>query len=302
MAGTGFFNGIIRDREIYIRDGEKVRRIYCPALVQLMALFVVVFLTAWSGYSAARLATAETAVLSYQLHDSETHAQIAEKQRVLAVLAKNLLDEKIERRMAELEEMGVAYDLPEAIGGPFEASEEGDETFRQLFTSWKKLDHLQEGTIAVPSDMPVKGSALTSSFGTRTDPFKKRRAMHAGIDLAGPSGTPILTTADGKVLRAGYNRGGYGNLIEVDHGNGIVTRYAHLSKIQVAAGDTVRRGQQIGKMGSTGRSTGSHLHYEVRIDGKPVNPLPFMKSTDYLLAMEDNLSMHEIALGGGDGQ
>lgn len=302
MAVLGKFGNVIRDREIYIRDGEKVRRIYCPALAQLMFVFALVFLTAWSGYSAARLATAETAVLSYQLHDSETHAQIAEKQRVLAVLAKNLLDEKIERRMAELEEMGVAYELPEAVGGPFEASEEGDATFRELFASWKKLDHLQEGTIAVPSDMPVKGSALTSSFGTRTDPFKKRRAMHPGIDLAGPIGTPIHVTADGTVLRAGYNRGGYGNLVEVDHGNGIVTRYAHMSKILVSKGDTVSRGQLVGKMGSTGRSTGSHLHYEVRIDGKPVNPLPFMKSTDYLMAMEDNLSMHEIALGGGEGE
>lgn len=299
MTGTGFFKGIIRDREIYIRDGEAVRRIYCPAIVQLMVVFAILFLTAWSGYSAARLATAETAVLSYQLHDTETHAQIAEKQRVLAVMAKSLLDEKIERRMAELEEMGVAYELPEAVGGPFEAQEEGDATFRELFSSWKKLDHLQEGTIAVPSDMPVKGSALTSSFGTRTDPFKKRRAMHAGIDLAGPIGTPILATADGKVIRANYNRGGYGNVIDVDHGNGIITRYAHLSKLQVRKGDVVSRGQQIGKMGSTGRSTGSHLHYEVRIDGKPVNPLPFMKSTDYLMAMEDNMSMDDIALGGG---
>ena len=110
--------------------------------------------------------------------------------------------------------------------------------------------------------------------------------MHAGIDLAGPIGTPIYATADGIVSDAGCNSGGYGNLVKIDHGRGIETRYGHLSAILVSAGQRVARGQQIGRMGSTGRSTGSHLHYEVRIDGRAVNPIPFMKSTDYLLAMQ----------------
>ena len=110
--------------------------------------------------------------------------------------------------------------------------------------------------------------------------------MHPGIDLAGAYGTPIYATADGTVLRAGWNSGGYGNLVEIDHGRGITTRYGHMSAILVSAGQHITRGQQIGRMGSTGRSTGNHLHYEVRIDGRAVNPIPFMKSTDYVLAMQ----------------
>ena len=122
---------------------------------------------------------------------------------------------------------------------------------------------------------------------------------------AGKVGTPIYATADGLVVNAAYNSGGYGNLIKIDHGRGIETRYGHLSAIGVRSGQRVKRGELIGRMGSTGRSTGSHLHYEVRIDGRAVNPIPFMKSTDYLLAMQRNgngRSMdNHIALGGPNG-
>ena len=125
-----------------------------------------------------------------------------------------------------------------------------------------------------------------------------------GIDLAGPVGTPIYATADGTVTESGYNSGGYGNLIKIDHGRGIETRYGHLSKLLVSPGTRVRRGQLIGQMGSTGRSTGSHLHYEVRIEGRAVNPVPFMKSTDYLLAMKNGggapMDAH-VAQGGPKG-
>lgn len=156
--------------------------------------------------------------------------------------------------------------------------------------------------IAVPSDKPVKMDvSFTSGFGVRSDPFHAGAAMHPGIDLAGSYGTPIYATADGTVLRAGWNSGGYGNLVEIDHGRGITTRYGHMSAILVHAGDHITRGQQIGRMGSTGRSTGNHLHYEVRIDGRAVNPIPFMKSTDYVLAMQrrsNSASMDAVAIGG----
>jgi murein DD-endopeptidase MepM/ murein hydrolase activator NlpD len=187
-------------------------------------------------------------------------------------------------------------------GGPFEAIGRGDATFKQLFTSWKKLDNLADGAIAVPSDKPVKHADFTSGYGVRSDPFKGRAAMHAGIDLAGPVGTPIYATADGVVSESGYHNGGYGNLIKLDHGRGIETRYGHLSAILVQSGQRVIRGQMIGRMGSTGRSTGSHLHYEVRIDSRAVNPIPFMKSSDYLLAMQrksfGTASMDAVGLGG----
>ena len=123
--------------------------------------------------------------------------------------------------------------------------------------------------------------------------------MHAGIDLAGAIGTPIYATADGVVGRSEWNSGGYGNLVELDHGHGIQTRYGHLSKSMVTAGQRVKRGDMIALMGSTGRSTGSHLHYEVRIDGKAVNPVPFMQSTSYLQSVQQRAAAAtRIAIGG----
>ncbi|GAA3996198.1 M23 family metallopeptidase [Sphingomonas humi] len=209
------------------------------------------------------------------------------------------LDQRYQTATRELKKLGLSPQRL-AVGGPFEPATKSDPTFSALFNSWKKLDSLQDGVIAVPSDKPVRTAEFTSSFGVRNDPFGRGAAMHAGIDLAGPYGTPIYATADGTVLDAGFNNGGYGNLIKLDHGRGIETRYGHLSAIGVRAGDRVKRGQLIGRMGSTGRSTGSHLHYEVRIDGRAVNPIPFMRSTDYLASIKNrsNHSMDQIALGG----
>lgn len=209
------------------------------------------------------------------------------------------LDLRYHTATRELKKLGITPQRL-AVGGPFEPATNSDPTFKALFNSWKKLDSLQDGVIAVPADKPVRTAEFTSSFGVRNDPFGRGAAMHAGIDLAGPIGTPIYATADGTVVDAGFNSGGYGNLIKVDHGRGIETRYGHLSAIGVRAGDRVKRGQLIGRMGSTGRSTGSHLHYEVRIDGRAVNPIPFMRSTDYLVAIKsrNGHSMDQIALGG----
>jgi len=189
-----------------------------------------------------------------------------------------------------------------AQGGPYDPATKADPTFKSLFASLTKLNNIADSAIAVPSDKPVKTAEFTSGYGIRSDPFQGRAARHQGIDLAAPTGTPIYATADGIVTDAGYNNGGYGNLIKVDHGRGIETRYGHLSAILVRAGQRIVRGQQIGRMGSTGRSTGSHLHYEVRIDGRAVNPIPFMKSNEYLLAMQQKgagtHSMDAVALGG----
>ena len=218
-----------------------------------------------------------------------------------ALATARALDVRYAERTRQLQLLGIN---PARLsqGGPFEPMTKGDATFKALFNSWKKLDNLADGAIAVPSEKPVKTAAFTSGFGVRSDPFQARAAMHPGIDLAGPYGTPIYATADGTVLRAGWNSGGYGNLVEIDHGKGIATRYGHMSAVLVAAGQHITRGQQIGRMGSTGRSTGNHLHYEVRIDGRAVNPIPFMKSNDYLLAMQQkgvsSHSMDAVALGG----
>ena len=137
---------------------------------------------------------------------------------------------------------------------------------------------VSDGVFAVPSDKPVRTAAFTSSYGVRSDPFQGRAAMHAGIDLAGPIGTPIYATADGMVETAGWNSGGYGNLVELDHGGGVTTRYAHLSGYTVTPGQQVPACALLGYQGSTGNSTGVHLHFEVRPGGAPVAPVPWLTS------------------------
>ena len=186
------------------------------------------------------------------------------------------------------------------VGGPFEEVQPvraADPNFKALFMSWKQLEQLEQGTIAIPSTEPVHGTSFTSGFGVRSDPFRGRAAMHAGIDLSGPIGTPIYATADGLVGRSEWVSG-YGNLVELDHGRGIQTRYGHLSRSMVRPGQQVKRGDMIALMGSTGRSTGSHLHYEVRLDGKAVNPVPFMQSSAFLQSVQRRAAATQIALGG----
>lgn len=197
------------------------------------------------------------------------------------------------------------------VGGPYEpipagglekavaASQPGqaDPQFRALFNSWKRLDQLQTAIVAIPSMKPVQTLVFTSNFGVRTDPFRGGAAMHAGVDIPGAYATPIYATADATVNRAGWT-GGYGNLVELNHGRGIQTRYGHLSSILVTPGMRVKRGQLIALMGSTGRSTGTHLHYEVRIDGRAVNPVPFLQTSDYLVAMQQRNGGTRVAVGG----
>lgn len=151
-----------------------------------------------------------------------------------------------------------------------------DPEFRALHSSWGRVgDAPKKVEIAIPSINPVEVMRFSSHFGYRTDPFQGRRKNHKGLDIPGPVGTPIYATADGTIGRAQWVSG-YGKYIEVEHGNAIQTRYGHLSAMNVVSGQRVKQGDIIGFMGSTGRSTGSHLHYEVRIAGEPVNPMSFL--------------------------
>jgi murein DD-endopeptidase MepM/ murein hydrolase activator NlpD len=308
MAQLRALSTLFSDREFFYHDGRRLHRFRISAPVQAFFFFLSLVLVGWSGFSAAQLfaggAADKAAVTPYAAQiaqlaaETERRVQLVEERQL--ALAAALESEDMDP--ATLKRLGF-YPAPEgtgAVGGPFDSGN-GDPTFKQLFTSWKKLDNLAYGAIAIPSEKPVKSAEFTSGFGTRSDPFGHRAAMHPGIDLAGPTGTPVYATADGTVLRSGWNSGGYGNLVEIDHGRGIVTRYGHLSKLLVTPGTRVNRGELIGRMGSTGRSTGSHLHYEVRIDNTPVNPIPFMRSTDYLMAMKragNNGSMDQVAIGG----
>jgi len=142
---------------------------------------------------------------------------------------------------------------------------------RNLYGRWRDLANI------VPLRRPLEGDdSTTSNYGVRTDPFTGANAMHAGMDFRAETGTPVRAAGAGKVLRAEI-AGGYGNLVEIDHGNGLTTRYGHLSAFEVEAGQIVPPGAIIGRVGSTGRSTGPHLHYETRNGGEPSNPLRFIE-------------------------
>ncbi|MBE9532937.1 MAG: M23 family metallopeptidase [Proteobacteria bacterium] len=129
---------------------------------------------------------------------------------------------------------------------------------------------------AIPMGKPVKSGWISSYYGYRLDPFNGKKTFHHGLDFAGKSGSDVNTVADGIVSWTG-NRNGYGQMVEIEHGNGYITRYAHNKSLTVAKGDRVEKGQQIALMGSTGRSTGPHVHFEVLLDGKTVNPYNFVK-------------------------
>ncbi|MEM8787238.1 MAG: DUF5930 domain-containing protein [Pseudomonadota bacterium] len=153
-----------------------------------------------------------------------------------------------------------------------------DARLSDLIADLERMDTMRIAAARVPYTMPVRAAhRFTSGFGTRRDPRTGGRRAHNGIDLAGPRGTPILSTADGSVVFAG-RQSGFGNLVRIRHAHGFETLYAHLNKIHVKVGDRIARGDHIGDMGTTGRSTGVHLHYEVRLHGKPVNPMIYIKA------------------------
>jgi murein DD-endopeptidase MepM/ murein hydrolase activator NlpD len=170
------------------------------------------------------------------------------------------------------------------VGGPYipvTLRKDASAFERQLYrvqVTRADVDRLTRVMAAVPVRKPIMGEIdLSSGFGVRSDPFLGRPAMHSGLDFRSESGDPVRATANGTVESAGWN-GGYGNMIEIDHGNGFSTRYGHLSKIEVKPGQQIKIGQVIGRVGSTGRSTGPHLHYETRIDGDAVDPQKFLRA------------------------
>jgi murein DD-endopeptidase MepM/ murein hydrolase activator NlpD len=217
------------------------------------------------------------------------------RQLAMAVRARALGEARFEATAAHLRSLGLSPDrfvsvpTQAAMGGPYEpvdtndaAAADADAQFHSLFLTWQKLDSIDQASISIPSMEPVDHVSFTSFFGVRVDPFRGTAAMHPGVDIPGAIGTPIYATADGLVTRAGSTTGGYGNMVQIDHGRGIQTLYGHMSKVLVAENVRVHRGELIGLMGSTGRSTGSHLHYEVRVDGKAVNPMPFLQTGEYV--------------------
>lgn len=178
-----------------------------------------------------------------------------------------------------------------AQGGPFVPLSGPVATqpdLRDLATLLSQLNQFELTLAAIPSGRPTDAPMESSSYGYRRDPFNGRLAFHAGIDFPGRLGQPVLAAAPGRISFVGQ-RHGYGNVVEINHGHGLMTRYAHLSGFNAHVGERVTRGEQIARMGSTGRSTGTHLHFEVRVHGNPVNPQPFLE------ARQDVLKVQQLA-------
>lgn len=244
--------------------------------------------------TATRMATAKMTGAGLEgvlarLHDSLDRIETRQA-HTLNALEENF-DSRAKRIRGVLADLGV--DLSKAqpqgfqlasVGGPFvplKLPPDASSFDRQLYRihqSRAQVERLNRTLVAVPVRKPMSGELeTTSGFGVRVDPFIRAPAMHTGLDFRGSVGDPVRVTANGTVTQTGWN-GGYGKMVEIDHGNGLSTRYAHLSSFDVKEGQTVRMGQIIGRVGSTGRSTGPHLHYETRIDGEAVDPQKFLRA------------------------
>ncbi|MBI1202855.1 MAG: peptidoglycan DD-metalloendopeptidase family protein [Rhodopseudomonas sp.] len=196
-------------------------------------------------------------------------------------------DTKVRRIGGVLADLGVHVSKASGrgTGGPYvplRAPRANASAFeRQIYrinVARAEIARYTQALVTVPVRKPIAGTVdMSSPFGVRLDPFLGKPAIHTGIDLRGDTGEAVHVTASGKVTRAGW-AGGYGNMVEVDHGNGLSTRYGHMSKIEVKVGQHVTIGETIGRVGSTGRSTGPHLHYETRINGEPVDPQKFLRA------------------------
>lgn len=207
--------------------------------------------------------------------------------QAMAVLETNV-EASTDKLMNGLDRLGLSPALAnpasaqQAMGGPFEPApgETADPMLAKanaLYEQFLRFQSAREALRAAPVHTPLKGRMrISSQFGPRSDPFLQSAAFHSGMDFPKPTGTPVLAAAGGRITYAG-RQSGYGNLIEITHRDGLKTRYGHLSAILVANGQGVSAGQIIGKVGSTGRSTGPHLHFEVRRNGKPINPSQFLR-------------------------
>lgn len=235
-----------------------------------------------SGESTLETSDKILATINQNLHriESEQNGKV----RVLADAAYEKADSIIDT----LNAAGLRIETPNnrafAMGGPLiPVSSPGttvndfDMQLRNLDSALDRLDQIRRKVSALPLANPAPGKPLTSLFGVRRDPFLGTAAFHSGIDFRAAYGQTVKSTAAGKVIKAG-RFGGYGNMVEIDHGNGFSTRFAHLSRVLVRDGQQIAAGAIVGEAGSSGRSTGSHLHYEVRENGRAVNPVNFLKA------------------------
>ena len=216
--------------------------------------------------------------------------QVERRQMAALSSVEDGIESRVRRMRGVISDLGLDMGQLESaaprsgVGGPFvpvKLPTDAGAFERQLYRiniTRAQMQRLNQTLALVPYRKPVVGEVeFTSGFGVRSDPFLGRPAMHTGLDFRAAMGDPVRATANGKVASAGW-AGGYGRMVEIDHGNGLSTRYGHLSQINVKVGDVIKIGQVIGEVGSTGRSTGPHLHYETRIDGEAVDPQKFLRA------------------------
>lgn len=223
-------------------------------------------------------------VASYNTLKRETDALRARYQSLLSVV--NQKDDQLATLQIYAKEVSLAFGIKQKLEGPADIMAEG-KLAPSFAESVEDYDYLKKVKLMAltnktsrffapvnprPGIWPVDGRLIRSSYGQRMDPFSGEGSFHKGVDISAPSGTGVRVTADGIVVHAAFDSSGYGRLVVVDHGNGMQTYYAHLSKFRVHTGDEVRRGDIVGMVGSSGRVTAPHLHYEVRVAGAPVNP------------------------------
>jgi murein DD-endopeptidase MepM/ murein hydrolase activator NlpD len=207
--------------------------------------------------------------------------RVEQRQSLALAQMQERYEGKARKLRGVLADLGLRLEDPPR-GGPFVPIRMPGETngferaLIRINVARAEAEELSRNLASIPLRKPVTGEIdISSTFGARMDPFLRIPAMHTGIDFRGEVGDPVYATAAGTISAAGWS-GGYGRMVEIDHGNGLATRYGHLSQITVAVGDKIRAGQEVGRMGSTGRSTGPHLHYETRIDGEAVDPQKFL--------------------------
>lgn len=227
--------------------------------------------------------------VSLALPEAAGLARIEARQLRLVESLTRMADRRSAAASARLTRLGLnprtvlaRLDSRDAQGGPLlslATSADGsiDPRFQRLGLSLARMDALERSVASLPQVLPANHEYISSGFGYRADPFTGAGAFHPGLDFKGPQGAPIYAAAPGRVSFVGI-RAGYGRCIEIDHGNGLVTRYAHMSGFRTHLGKRVDSGEVIGLIGSTGRSTGPHLHFEVRINDRPVNPRPFLEA------------------------
>lgn len=264
----------------------RLRRIHIPQ----QALYAVLMLAVLGCFTLAVVASSYARMAWKMASYNSLRKDAASVRAQYDTLQKEFKETKGQLAALQLfaSEVSNAYGIKRRLEGPSDISGEGSlvPTYSESLEQYNFLKSANVSRfhrsyprlwqVKVSPDLwPVDGR-LIGSFGKRSDPFSGEQAFHYGVDLSAPMGSPIRAAADGTVVEASYSGGGFGRLVVIDHGGGVRTYYAHLSRIDVIAGQEVRRGEIVGALGRSGRTTAPHLHYEVRIGGNPVNPYMFL--------------------------